>query len=174
MQSWVKAAEETRAFSRTTKFNISSGYSSISATLTSDSERLVCTEEMPLGCRVIVTYRIVGGQYAEQNWSTDNILEAAQSSSNLDNTAAPTTAHSDPLPSFPRLHVEEARTVFALKPITRLLQFKRGPIVKTQNLLQALEDLGRSEGDMAPVWVARLKDSVGVNHKRSSGNPKED
>jgi hypothetical protein len=168
----VKAAEEKQAPPHTTKFDITSETGRLQSSLTTESDGLVCKEEMPLGFQITVKYRVVNGQAtADQNeGKADDILDTVQSSSFLNNSNMATSISMlDPF----RLYMEEQRFVTALRPISKLLKYKEGPTVKTQNLLRVFEDLGRNTGDIASA-LNRLKDSVTTKSTPSLEKTKED
>ncbi|QKX61541.1 uncharacterized protein TRUGW13939_08693 [Talaromyces rugulosus] len=169
----VKAAEEIQASPRATKFDIRSETGRLQSSLTTESDGLVCKEEMPLGFQITVKYRVVHGQTtAGQNeGKADDILNTVQPSSVINNSSNMATSISMLDPS--RLYLEEERSITALKPISKLLKYKEGPTVKTQNLLRAFEDLARNTGDMASA-LNRLKDSVTAKSTPGLGKTKED
>ncbi|ODM20525.1 hypothetical protein SI65_03578 [Aspergillus cristatus] len=144
--------EEKRTDSSSTTFTIGPSDSTTKATLTSQGNGIVCTENMPLGLQFTVTYRIVTSQEnsRKENTGKTEPVEAESTFSLLNSTTSPTE---------PRLHLEEERSVLAPKPLSKVLNMSEGPIVKTQNLVMVLEEVARNGMDIASA-LGSLKAST--------------
>lgn len=162
----TEVLEEKRTDSRSATFTIGPSNATTKATLTSQGDGVICSEEMPLGLQFTVTYRIVSPQENSQKETTKETEPVeAESTSSLLNSTIPLTEH--------RLYVEEERSVLALKPLSKIINMSEGPIVKTQNLTMVLEELGRNGMDMASA-LAILKGSLSPDCARELEKRKEE
>ncbi|OJJ68640.1 hypothetical protein ASPBRDRAFT_308365 [Aspergillus brasiliensis CBS 101740] len=118
------------------------------ASLTSHHEarEVVVIEEMPLGLRMTLAYRVSDeppqGISAEEG---DGLLALADSQ--------PSTSLS-PSGSRVGLYLEVERSVSAPRPLSMLVKTTEGPIVKTKNLLFVLDELGRNGKDLDAALAA--------------------
>lgn len=96
---------------------------------------------MPLGLLFTVTYRIVDSQ----DIARDDTV-GAESTSSLLSSAIPAP---DCL-----FYLEEERTVLAPKPLSSIVNLKDGPVMKTQNLVRALEELGQNGKDVTSALAS--------------------
>ncbi|PYH64418.1 uncharacterized protein BO88DRAFT_429486 [Aspergillus vadensis CBS 113365] len=109
------------------------------ASITSHHEarEVVVAEEMPLGLRMTLIYRVSDeppqGISAEEG---DGLLALADSQ--------PSTSLSD-TGSRIGLYLEVERSVMAPRPLSMLVKTTDGPIVKTKNLLFVLDELGNGK-----------------------------
>jgi hypothetical protein len=123
------------------KFTIGSENTSFKATLCSQSDGVTCVEELPIGFKITITYTTASrDQVAIEQSRYSDETEIASSSSSL---------HSTTLPLDHRLHLVEEKSLTGLKPAMLFAHWKKeGTIVKTKNLLQVLENLGKSGNDI--------------------------
>ncbi|GKZ23510.1 hypothetical protein AbraIFM66951_007610 [Aspergillus brasiliensis] len=118
------------------------------ASLTSHHEarEVVVIEEMPLGLRMTLVYRVSDeppqGISAEEG---DGLLALADSQ--------PSTSLSGS-GSRVGLYLEVERSVSAPRPLSMLVKTTEGPIVKTKNLLFVLDELGRNGKDLDAALAA--------------------
>ncbi|OQD80297.1 hypothetical protein PENANT_c037G06849 [Penicillium antarcticum] len=113
-----------------TLFSIGSAATKGTATITTAADETVYEEELPLGLRMTVAYRVID--------------TSARAHGNGD------FEFSDRLISLPesRLCLEEERSVAAPWPLSLLVNLKEGPMPKTLNLVGALNELGRNGKDV--------------------------
>lgn len=133
--SLTKVLEEKRTDPSSTELLVGPSNVRTRAKLTTQTDGVVCTEDMPLGLQFTVTYRIVG----RQDIARDDTV-GAESTSSLLGSAIPAP---DCL-----FYLEEERTVLAPKPLSSIVSLKDGPVMKTQNLVRVLEELGQNGKDM--------------------------
>ncbi|KAH6867039.1 hypothetical protein BKA58DRAFT_216526 [Alternaria rosae] len=114
------------------------------ATLCSQSDGVVCTEEMPLGVKATITYVVVGrDQLAKQQIARSEIGEAGSTSSSLNLSNSSTT------PLDHQLYLLEEIAATAFKPLASLISIKQNKLIpKTGNLVKVLENLGGPQKDL--------------------------
>ncbi|KAF2123426.1 hypothetical protein P153DRAFT_361993 [Dothidotthia symphoricarpi CBS 119687] len=132
---------ETDAKPNMSQFIVRSEDSSYKAAISSQKNGVTCTEELPLGFKITITYVVAGwDQFAEEQSRNSDKDEAASSSSLLEYSAS--------LPNH-QLYLVEERSMTALKPAMLLMKWKNeGIVAKTKNLLQVLEDIGGTGKDL--------------------------
>jgi hypothetical protein len=92
---------------------------------------VICTEEMPAGLTMTITYTVAGREAAEKQ-STHRMPKPNAASA----------------PADSKVYLEEERTIRAPKPLSSLMSFSNGPSEKTQNILRFLEELSRNGWDV--------------------------
>ncbi|EHA22331.1 hypothetical protein ASPNIDRAFT_45100 [Aspergillus niger ATCC 1015] len=124
-----------------------------------EAREVVVEEEMPLGLRMTLVYRVSDeppqGISAEEG---DGLLALADSQ--------PSTSLS-PSGSRIGLYLEVERSVMAPRPLSMLVKTTEGPIVKTKNLLFVLDELGNGR-DLDAVLGA-LNDGLGESDDEGEG-----
>ncbi|RHZ65997.1 uncharacterized protein CDV56_109429 [Aspergillus thermomutatus] len=113
----------------TTELVISSSAASTRATMSTTAEGIVYEEEMPLGLKMTIVYRVADMQ--DQPREKD-----------FPASAGPTSLAES------RLYVVEERSVAAPRPLSMLVKVKEGPIEKTPHLVWLLNELGRNGKNM--------------------------
>ncbi|RYP27601.1 hypothetical protein DL767_007606 [Monosporascus sp. MG133] len=137
---WPRSAreipEEKRTGPSTTEFSIGSSAARGRATMTTKADGIVYEEEMPLGLKMTVVYRVTdcppGTWSKDSDASSDALLSLSES----------------------RLCLEEERSVAAPRPLSMLVNLKDGPIVKTQNLVRVLNEFGRNGKDLVSALAS--------------------
>ncbi|GCB24625.1 hypothetical protein AAWM_07510 [Aspergillus awamori] len=124
-----------------------------------EAREVVVEEEMPLGLRMTLVYRVSDeppqGISAEEG---DGLLALADSQ--------PSTSLS-PSGSRIGLYLEVERSVMAPRPLSMLVKTTEGPVVKTKNLLFVLDELGNGR-DLDAVLGA-LNDGLGESDDEGEG-----
>lgn len=124
-----------------------------------EAREVVVEEEMPLGLRMTLVYRVSDeppqGISAEEG---DGLLALADSQ--------PSTSLS-PSGSRIGLYLEVERSVMAPRPLSMLVKTTEGPVVKTKNLLFVLDELGNGR-DLDAVLCA-LNDGLGESDDEGDG-----
>ncbi|PYH54844.1 uncharacterized protein BO96DRAFT_424449 [Aspergillus niger CBS 101883] len=124
-----------------------------------EAREVVVEEEMPLGLRMTLVYRVSD--------------EPPQGISAEEGDGLPALADSQPStslsPSGSRigLYLEVERSVMAPRPLSMLVKTTEGPVVKTKNLLFVLDELGNGR-DLDAVLGA-LNDGLGESDDEGEG-----
>lgn len=153
-QSESEVVEEKRISSSTTEFVISSSAGSARATMSKTTDGLFYQEEMPLGLKMAIYYKVVDVQDQDQ--------KATQASTR------PTSS------ADAGLYLVEERSVAAPRPLSMIVKVKEGPIEKTRHLVWLLNELGWNGKNMAEALAglrASAKDLDGMN---GQAKPKAD
>lgn len=139
--SLTKVLEENRTDPSSTELLVGPSNVRSRAKLTAQTDGVVCTEDMLLGLVFTVTYRIVDSQDIARG---DTV--GAESTSSLLSSAIPAP---DCL-----FYLEEERAVIAPKPLSSIVNLKDGPVMKTQNLVRVLEELGQNGKDVTSALAS--------------------
>jgi hypothetical protein len=116
--------------------------SEFKTTLCSQPDGVVCTEEMPLGMKAIITYVVASrDQLAEEQNAHSEKGEAVSTSSLLNLSTTPLDH---------QLYLVEERAATALKPLASFIKVKQTStlIPKTANLIKVLERMGGPQKDL--------------------------
>jgi hypothetical protein len=123
-RSESEAVEEKHTSHSTTEFEINSSAGTARAAMSTSTNGVFYEEEMPLGLKMAIYYKIVDVQ--GQNRAKD------------------TQASARPIPSDESLCVVEERSVMAPRPFSMFVKVKEGPIEKSRHLVWLLNELGRN------------------------------
>ncbi|KAJ9358776.1 hypothetical protein C8Q69DRAFT_527250 [Paecilomyces variotii] len=123
-----EVVEEKHTSHNTTEFEIKSSAGTARATMSTTNNGLFYEEEMPLGLKMAIYYRIADVQ--DQNWEKD------------------TQASARPILSDESLCLVEERSVMAPRPLSMFVKVKEGPIEKSHHLVWLLNELGRNGKNM--------------------------
>lgn len=163
---WPTKLLEEKCIDSHSTFTIGPSNATTKATLTSQGDGVICSENMPLSLQCTVTYRLVAPQEISQRETTKETEPVGgESTSSLLKSTIPLIQH--------RLYLEEERSVLALKPLSKVINMSEGPIVKTQNLTMILEELSRNGMVMASA-LAILKGSLSPDCARELEKSKEE
>ncbi|RHZ49666.1 hypothetical protein CDV55_101478 [Aspergillus turcosus] len=143
--------EEKRTSNSITEFVINSSAGRARVTMSTTTDGLFYEEEMPLGLKMAIYYRVADIQ--DQN---------AQAS------AHPTLSNES------HLHLVEERSVVAPRPLSMLVKVKEGPIEKTRHLIWLLNELGRNGKNMAEALAGLRASAEGLDGVDGQAKPKAD
>ncbi|RLL93411.1 hypothetical protein CFD26_100911 [Aspergillus turcosus] len=150
-RSESEVVEEKRTSNSITEFVINSSAGSARVTMSTTTDGLFYEEEMPLGLKMAIYYKVVNIQ--DQN---------AQAS------AHPTLSNES------HLHLVEERSVVAPRPLSMLVKVKEGPIEKTRHLIWLLNELGRNGKNMAEALAGLRASAEGLDGVDGQAKPKAD
>lgn len=142
------------SMSNVSNFLVGQHGSEYKATLCSQPDGVVCTEEMPLGLKATITYAVVDrDRLAKQQIARNEESEAGSTSSFLNMSNSSTT----PLDHQHYLLEEIAATAF--KPLASFIKIGQNKLIpKTENLVKVLEHLGGPQKDL----IAALSELNGI------------
>lgn len=128
---------------RTTHFSVGSASGSETSYKTSltsqfNEKEVILVEDMPLGLKMTVAYRVISGEDIPSESPNENdVLEATPNG----------------------LYLEVERSVQSPRPLSLLVRVKDGPIQKTRDLLWVLDEMGRNGKNLAAALGAlRIRD----------------
>jgi hypothetical protein len=140
----TEVVEEKRSSQCTTEFVINASAGSARATMSTTAEGIFYEEEMPLGLKMTIIYKVADVQ--DQDRQKDTQV-----------SARPTSLAES------RVYLVEERSVAAPRPLSMLVNVKDGPIEKTRRLVWLLNELGRNGKDSAQA-LAGLRASAADLH----------
>ncbi|KAF7133827.1 hypothetical protein CNMCM5793_005239 [Aspergillus hiratsukae] len=111
-----EAVQQKHTSDSTTDFVISSSAGSARATMTTTTDGVFYEEDMPLGHKMTIYYKVADVQ--DQNWEKDSQASSRPTSS-----------------AESRLYLVEERSVTAPRPLSMLVKVKEGTIEKTRHLI---------------------------------------
>jgi hypothetical protein len=144
----AEVVEEKRTSQSTTEFVIRS--SAGRATMSTIAEGIFYEEEMPLGLKMTIIYKVADVQDQDREKNTQ---VSARSTSLAES----------------RLYVVQERSVAAPRPLSILVNVKEGPIEKTHRLVWLLTELGRNGKDSAQA-LAGLRASAADDMGKSKAD----
>ncbi|RYO89738.1 hypothetical protein DL764_008541 [Monosporascus ibericus] len=155
-RSTMEIPEEKCTGPSTTEFRIGSSAARSRAIMTTKADGIVYEEDMPLGLKVTVVYRVAncppGTWSNDSDASSDRLLSLSES----------------------RLCLEEERSVVGPRPLLILTNLKEGPIVKTRNLMWVLDEFARNGKDLVSALGSLQLSTADPNDADELEKPKAD